>query len=197
MKTLHTLLRLNLLCFQNGYFHNINFVNDDPYERVEVINRHIKTADRILFIDYSIFIDPESLAKVFTDFKNSHCLVFPCVKDGINWDTFRAKACSGTTEPTEQWGLEFDTELGQKIGESMYWVRKTDPKSWVMETKHVNKILKGRKEPIKLPAKNNELFDKLIASGVKICAWTAARLVVTYPHECLSNILESAGVKTT
>jgi len=177
--------------------HNINFVNDDAFERVEVIQRHIKLVDRILFIDYSIFIDPESLEKVFTDFKNSHCLVFPCVKDGVNWGTFQEKAVSESTEPIEQWGLDFDTELGQKIGDSMYWVKKTDPKCWVMETKHVNKILKGRKEPIKLPAKNSEIFEKLIANGVKICAWTAARLVVTYPHECLSNILESAGVKTT
>jgi len=109
---------------------------------------------------------------------------------------FRDKAKSGTNEPIEQCGLEFDTELGQKIGESIYWVRKTDPKCWVMETKHVNKILKGRKEPIKLPPRNSEMFEKLISSGVKICAWTASRLVVTYPHECLSNILESAGVKT-
>jgi len=120
------------------------------------------------------------------------------VRDGINWDMFREKACSGTSEPVEQCGLEFDTELGQKIGESMYWVNKTDPKAWVMETKHVNKILKGRKngDAIRLPPRNVEMFDKLIALGVKICAWTAARLVVTYPHECLSNILESAGVKT-
>jgi len=186
------------LCFKNGYHHNINFVNDDPFERNEVIQKHIKSADRILFIDYSIFVDNDSLDKVFTKLDNSHCLVFPCVKDGINWDTFRTKACSDTTEPVEQCGLDFDTELGQKIGESMYWVKKTDPKCWVMETKHISKILKGRKggDAIKLPSRNSEMFEKLISSGVKICAWTAARLVVTYPHECLSNILESAGVKT-
>jgi hypothetical protein len=32
--------------------------------------------------------------------------------------------------------------------------------------------------------------------GVKIYAFTAAKLVMTYPHECISNILSAAGVKT-
>lgn len=198
VKTLHSLLRLNLLCFHHGYLHNIHFVNDDPFERNEVIQKHLKTADRILFIDYSVFVDNATLDKVFAKFENYHGLVFPCVKEGINWEMFKKKVRANDSEPVDQCGMEFDTVLGQKIGDSLYWVKQTEPKCWVIEVKPVARILKGRKggEAVKLPSRNSEMFEKLITSGVKICAWTASRLVVTYPHECLSNILESAGVKT-
>jgi hypothetical protein len=120
--------------------------------------------------------------------------VFPCVKEGIHWDAFNKKI--RTTEPCEQVALDFDTELGQKVGESLYKVKSTDPKCWIMDTKPVLKALRERKgEAIKLPAKNSEMFERLIEKGTKICAYTACRLTVTYPHECQSNILESAGVK--
>jgi len=39
------------------------------------------------------------------------------------------------------------------------------------------------------------MFEKFIERGVKVCAFTGANLVATYPHECLGNILETAGVK--
>ena len=197
VKTLHSLLRINLLCFKNGFHHNINFVNDDPFERTEVILKHMKTADRILFIDYSIYIDHGSLDKIFSKFENFHMCVFPCVKEGINWESFKKRARSDTSEPVEQIGLDFDTTVAQKFGDSMYWVQTTNPRCWIMDTKPVTKLLKGRKgEQITLPSKNTELFKKFQTAGVKICAWTAARLTITYQHECLSNILESAGVKT-
>jgi hypothetical protein len=173
-------------------------VVDDPFERNAAILKHIKTSDRILFIDYSIFIDHATCDKVFQKFEGYSCLVFPCVKEGIDWEAFKRKTIKGTTEPIEQIGLEFDTTVGQKIGESLYRVQKTNPKSWVLECKPAVKALRERKgEGIKIPARNSEMFDTFADRGLKICAWTASRLTVTYPHECLSNILESAGVKTS
>ena len=198
VKTLHTLLRLNLICIHHGFHHNIHFVVDDPFERNAAILKHIKSSDRILFIDYSIFIDHATCDKVFQKFEGYSCLVFPCVKEGIDWEAFKRKTVKGTTEPIEQIGLEFDTTVGQKIGESLYRVQKTNPKSWVLECKPAVKALRERKgEGIKIPARNSEMFDAFAERGLKICAWTASRLTVTYPHECLSNILESAGVKTS
>ena len=196
VKTMHSLLRINLVCMYKGVYHNIIFVNDDPFEKAETIMKQLKVADRLVLIDYSVFVDLETIDKMFTaSFEQCSCLIFPCVKEGIKWDVFRQKV--DTTEPAEQVALEFDTVIGQKVGDSLYKVTSTDPKCWLMDTKPVLRALRERKgEAVKIPAKMSEMFDRLLARGVKICAYTACRLTVTYPHECLSNILESAGVKT-
>lgn len=44
------------------------------------------------------------------------------------------------------------------------------------------------------PSTQNTL-NKL-SKNVKIYAFTAAKLVITYTHECISSILNAAGVKT-
>lgn len=193
VKTLHTVLRLNLICMHGGHHHNIHFVNDDPFDRADAIMKHLKTSERILFIDYSVFIDHATCDKVFSKFEGYSGLIFPCVKDGVDWEAFKKR----TGEPFDQRALEFDTVVGAKVSESLYKLQKTNPKCWVLESKPVIKALRDRKgEGIKLPAKNSEMFDKLIERGLKIYVWTASRLTVTYPYECISNILESAGVKT-
>jgi hypothetical protein len=196
VKTMHSLLRLNLVCMHLGHHHSIVFVNDDPFDRVEMIMKQIKITDRLVFIDYSVFIDHETIDKIFVaNFEKCHCIVFPCVKEGIHWDAF--KSGMDTTEPVDQIALQFDTEIGQKVGESLYKVNSTNPKCWLLDTKPALKLIREKKgEALKLPAKNSEMFQRLIEKGVKIHAYTACRLVVTYPHECLSNILESAGVKS-
>ena len=196
VKTLHSLLRINLVCMHKGIHHNIIFVNDDPFEKAELIMKQLKVAERLVLIDYSVFIDLDTIDKMFTaSFDQCSCLVFPCVKEGIKWEVFKKKI--DTTEPAEQVALEFDTVLGQKVGDSLYKVTSSDPKCWIMDTKPVLRSLRERKgEALKIPAKTSEMFDRFLARGVKICAYTACRLTVTYPHECLSNILESAGVKT-
>lgn len=196
VKTMHSLLRINLVCLHKGVHHNIIFVNDDPFEKAEMIMKQLKIAERLVLIDYSVYVDLETIDKMFTaSFDQFNCLVFPCVKDGIHWDAFNKKI--ETTEPIDQVALEFDTVLGQKIGESLYKVKSSEPKCWIMDTKPVIRALRERKDnTIKIPAKTSEMFDRLLEKGVKICAYTACKLTVTYPHECLSNILESAGVKT-
>lgn len=194
VKTLHSLLRLNLCCMHKGTVQNIVFVNDDPFEKAELIMKHLKTADRIIVIDYSVYVDNDSIEKMFMNFDGFNCLVFPCVKEGINWEKFKTNK---TDEPCSQVALEFDTQLGQKIGDSIYRVTSTEPRCWVADCKYIIKALKERKgESIKIPAKTADIFKRFIERGVKICAYTASRITITYPHECLSNILESAGVKT-
>ena len=39
------------------------------------------------------------------------------------------------------------------------------------------------------------MFEYLREQGVKIYAYSAAKLVQTYTHECVSNILNAAFVK--
>ena len=40
------------------------------------------------------------------------------------------------------------------------------------------------------------MFSKFKESGVKIHAYTKAKLIMTYSHECVSNILGASGVKS-
>lgn len=197
VRTLHSLLHMNIQFLQAGVQHEICFVNDDPFEKSEMILTKLKQSDRLIFVDYSINIDQQSISRFLKDFEQCTCLIFPCVKEGINWDQFRDKVKQGSQEPIEQMALDFDTEVGQKINDQIYRVTKTNPRCWMMDSKSVLKFLKNKKkEPLqKLPAQNGELFDTLMIKGVKMCAFVDAHLTTVYSHECLGNILNAAGVK--
>ena len=66
VKTLHTVLRLNLMCIQSkGIQNEVVYVNDDPYEKSNIIQKYMKTADRILYIDFGVSMDEGSIAQVF------------------------------------------------------------------------------------------------------------------------------------
>ena len=55
VKTLHTILRFNLMCLQRGSIENeVVFVNDDPFQISEIIHRYMKTHERLFFIDYGL-----------------------------------------------------------------------------------------------------------------------------------------------
>ena len=102
---------------------------------------------------------------------------------------------SDCTEPLSQAGLNFDTQVSQRIREDNYKVTKTIPRAWVVESKNIIKTLKEKKgATLKLPAQTHELFEKFLAKGVKTYAFVGAQLSITYQHECLSNILQSAGI---
>ena len=196
VKTLHTLLNLNKLSAQNKFTNEIVYVNDDLFERKDVLLKKAKTCDRIIWIDYSVYVDIPSLEKLVDKFiPGYHCLVLPCVTPDVDWDMFKQKIKKGSTEPIGQMGLNFDTAVGKSIGEHLHVVTYTDPKSWAIDTKHVLKAIKGNKgEGIVISAKVSEMFKKFIERDIKIYAFTAANLIVTYPHECLGNILESAAI---
>jgi hypothetical protein len=188
VKTLHTILKMNILCIQNGVQNEILYVNDDPFEKANMIKNCLSRCDRIFFIDFGINVDEESIKQLFEPHENISVLVFPGVVDGIDWDLFKQKVREGSSEPVSQMGLNFDTEIAQKVQKDIYKVKKTNARSWVLMTKNVNKKSK------KIYAAN--MFDRLMEDGNKIYAFTASKLTMTYAHECLSNILGAAGVKT-
>ena len=64
VKTLHTILRMNIQCIQNDTQYQIVFVNDDPYAKADAIQKYIKTTDRIFFIDFGIQVDDASVSHV-------------------------------------------------------------------------------------------------------------------------------------
>ena len=197
VKTLHTILRFNLKCMQRGNTENeVIFVDDEPFEKAEIIYKYLKTHERIFFIDFGIQVDDVSLDKVFDKHENIGCLVFPGVTEGIDWGMFKEKVKNNVNEPVEQIGLHFDTSVTNKISENIYMVKETSAKSWVMMNKNITKNLKDKKNgAFKIYPRMSTMFKKLQEGGVKIHAYTAAKLTMTYSHECVSNILNAAGVK--
>lgn len=198
VKTLHTILKFNILCIKTGSQNQIVFVNDDPYEKAETVQDCLKSGnyDRILFVDFGIGVDEESLNQATLPHEGVGCLVFPGVKEGIDWEMFKKKARDDQcTEPTSQMGLNFDTEVSKKIDGDIYSVSSTEAKAWVMFTKNFIKQAKDKKTgSVKL---HHKMFEKMKEQGVKIYAYTASKLTMTYTHECISNILSAAGVKTS
>ena len=191
VKTLHSVLRLNIRCIQKNVKNEIAYVDDDPYKKAEVIQRYMKTHDRIIFIDFGIGVDDGSLDQCFEKHEGVGCLVFPGVKEGIDWDMFKQKVKDGIDEPASQMGLHFDTEVGKKVGKDIYQVTKTDARAWMMNVKNVSKTLQKHKDQKVSP----KMFEKFSQQGVRVCAFTASKLTMTYTHECVSNILNAAGVK--
>tara|TARA_B100000427_G_scaffold105491_1_gene87479 strand:+ start:7431 stop:8081 length:651 start_codon:yes stop_codon:yes gene_type:complete len=200
VKTLHTILRFNLFCLQKGGVENeVVFVNDDPFEKSEIIHRYMKTHERLFFVDYGIHVDDESLKILFQKHDGLGCLVLPGVKEGIDWNMFKNKVKNKSKEPVEQLGLSFDTvvDRNKKISDGIYVVSTTSAKSWLMLNKNVIKHIKDKKSSnFKIYPKLETMFSKFKESGVKIHAYTKAKLVMTYNHECISNILNAYGVKS-
>lgn len=196
VKTLHTLLNINRIIAHNQCNNEIMFVDDDLSDRNTLLLKKMKHFDRIVWIDYSINIDHPSIAKLYEKFLQGYnCVVFPCVTPGIDWDMFKTKVLANSKEPVSQMGLNFDTEVGKCIGENAYIVTETNPKCWAIDTKPVLKALRDKKgDGLSIPVKVSDMFTKFIERGVKVYAYTDAMLTVTYPHECLGNILETAGV---
>ena len=190
VKTLHTVLKLNILCVQNSVDHQILYVNDDPFEKVAMIEQCMKVYDRILFIDFGIGVDETSLEKALEINENAGLVVFPGVKQGVNWDMFKDKVRNGSMEAASQMGLEFDTVLGKKTAPHFYHVASTDAKVWVMMPRTVIKQIKKKKWRLR-----PNMFEDFKEQGVKVFAYSGARLIQTYAHECVSNILNAASVK--
>jgi hypothetical protein len=197
VKTLHSILRFNLKCLQNKYQNEIVFVNDDSFDKADTISNFIKSHERLLFVDYGIQIDDDSLNICFNKLESVGCLVFPGVLEGIDWGLFKAKVKDGCKEPTEQIGLHFDTEVSNKISSEYYNVKKTSSKCWLLISKNVIKHLKDKKSSsYKIFPRMETMFSKFQESGIKIIAYPKAKLTMTYNHECVSNILNTAGIKS-
>lgn len=193
VKTLHTILRLNIQCIRKSINNQIVYVNDDPFEKAQVVEKCMKSHDRIIFIDFGISLDDASIEQCFKTHEGVGCLVFPGVKEGVDWNLFKQKVKSDSTEPITQMGLHFDTEVGKAASKNIYKVISTDAKAWIMNTKNVIKDIKDKKNGSwKIYPK---MFQKFKEQNVRIYAFTAAKLIMTYTHECVSNILSAAGVK--
>jgi len=198
IKTLHTILRVNIRCLENKCEQKIFFVNDDPFEKAEMIEGCMKDYDRILFVDFGIQMDDNSINQIFKNMDGLGVLVYPGVTEGIDWEMFKEKIRSDSKEPIAQMGLYFDTDVGKQIDEDNYIVKTTKSRCWVMNCKNVSKTIKDKKTgKYKIYPRMETMFDKFKQHGVKINAFVDAKLTMTYGHECIANILHTAGVKAT
>lgn len=193
VKTLHTVLKLNIRTIRAGIQNELCFVNDDPFEIADVVQDRLKTSDRIVMIHYGVNIDESTIDYFCKDraLEGIGVLVFPAAKEKIDWDRFAKVTKAGTSEPIHQRALEFDTDVHHEMSPSLWTVNTTEAKSWVMNCKNV------RKKVDKIFAgKPGKMFEKFREQGVKIVAYTAATVTMTFAHECISNILQSSGVRT-
>jgi hypothetical protein len=190
--TLHTAMNLHGLCMMRGQHIEIHFVEDKS-----TLPKVIKTGERIFWMEYGTNLNNEILLKAVDPFeKGVQVLVFPSVREGINWEQFEKKTKAGSLESAAQRGLTFDTEVGKKLADGLYECTKTSARVWAMDAKAVDKKLRGGKVPIALPLDNNEkMFDTLAKTGLKIGVASEAIVVCHFVHECFGNILEAAGVK--
>lgn len=196
VRTLHTLLRLNMKCYERGILNTINYVNDDAFEKAAIIQSLLKDYDRILFIDFAVSMDDGSILQVFEPHDKCGVLVFPGVKEGIDWDMFKEKVKAHTEEPLEQKALYFDTDVSKRMQDDIFMVKKTTAKCWIMNCTNVVRHIKDKKMgTYKIRA--DGMFDKLQAENVTIYAYTASKLTMSYTHECVGNIIHSSGVKVS
>ena len=191
VKTLHAVLRLNIRCLQKKIDNQIAYVDDDPYKKAEMVEKYMKTHDRIFFVDFGIGIDDASLDQVMENHEGVGCLVFPGVEEGIDWGMFKEKIKNDIDEPVSQMGLNFDTVVGSAVSKNIRKVDSTSAKVWMMNTKNVMKTIQKSKDSKISP----KMFEKFLKQNVRVYAFTAAKLTITYTHECVSNILNAAGVK--
>jgi len=190
--TLHTVMNIHMLCMQKGTHLEIHCLDDKS-----ALPKLIKSGERIFWMDYGTNLNAEILHQVVDPFdKGCQVLVFPSVKEGINWDQFAKKTRAGSKEGAGQRGLDFDTTVGKKLADGLYECDKTSARVWVMDCKPVDKKLRGGKDPVKLPLDSNEvMFTTLKNLGIKIGVASEAVVVCHFVHECFGNILEAAGVE--
>lgn len=190
--TLHAMMNINMYAMHKGYHVDIHFVKD-----MSGLPKLIKTGERIVWFDYGTSIDEESIKKVCEPFeKDVKMIVCPAVKEGVDWDMFRKKTLAGTSEPASQRGLTFDTSVGKKIADGLYEVTKSEARVWAMDSKPIDKKIRGNKVQLKLATDTYEsLFTQLISLGIKVAALSKARVVCQYTHECPGNILETPHVR--
>jgi hypothetical protein len=189
--TLHALMNLNMHAMHKGIHVEVHFMND-----MSTLPKLIKTGERVVWFDYASNIDEDTLPRLLEPFeKDIKVMVCPAVKEGVDWEMFRKKTLAGSKEPAHQRGLTFDTEVGKKWAEGVYEVTKSAARVWAMDTKPIDKKLRGEKVQIKLATESYEaLFDQLTRL-VKVGAFTKAQVVCHIIHECPGNILETQAIR--
>lgn len=202
VKTLHSILGIEALCHQVGLQLDITFINDDPNAKMDLLKKKLKSADRIFWVEYGVSVNKESLINSVIKYDNHDGLVFPVVKEGIDWDVFRQKCKDNSDEPAYQMGLTFDTDVSNRIvnkERNLYEVTQTDPYCWVLDCKRVMRKLtdKNKKKSFVFPGTIGEFFKKCTDRNVRLAASVDSITYNHFTHECVGNIMNIPGLTIT
>lgn len=201
VKTLHTLLGIENICAHANVALDVTFIDDDTVEKIDTLKRISRNADRLAWFDYGVSLNRECIPEIVKKFDGFDAVIFPCAREGVDWEMFKTKVNQGSSEPPSQMGLNFDVDISKKVlvkESDFYEVTKTHaPSCWVMDVKRVMKKLKDKKKEFVFPQTVPAFFDKCLARNVKIAAATQAITYKHFTHECVGNIMNMAGLKVT
>ena len=195
VKTLHTVLRTNVVVSKLGHSHQIVFVNDTAGEKAQALNKHLKNCDKLLWLDYTVAVDSVSIEKGLS---SQTSVLYPAVIPNVDWDLFKDKVLGGSKEPNYQMGMKFDVDVDKATQDNTMWtVKSAKPKVFMLDTKDVLKALRNKKsENSKLTADPEVDFFNLKNRNMKFLAFIEAEVMLTNTYECLGNILNAAGIKS-
>jgi len=190
--TLHALMNINMYAMQKNMHIDVHFMTD-----LTGLPKLIKTGERIIWFDYSSNINQDLIPAMLEPFeKDIKVMVCPAVVEGVDWNMFRKKTLAGSKEPVHQRALTFDTEVSKKVADGIYDVTKTAARVWIMDSKPIDKKLRGDKVQIKLDTSSYEaMFNQLKSLNIRIAAYTKAEVVCHTIYECPGNILETQNVR--
>jgi hypothetical protein len=180
--TLHTVLNFGMFCKAYNTQYDVQIspaLSPNP--------KLLKTCDRLVWLDYGVSIDVNTVQKMFAPFpENVKVLVVPTVLPNINWETFRIKTQMGSSEPVSQRGLSFDVQVieSREICKGVSEYKSGEGRIIAFESKGV---LKKIGSSIQL--------NKLKDDGIKIGVLNEDIALCHYTYECKGNILESSGIK--
>ena len=186
VSALHSAMNLNMYCMSKGIHLEINFVSDKS-----CMHKHMKSCDRLIWIDYGTAVDMDTLTKFVEDFPDGYkVLVAPCVLEGVDWTEFKKKTIENSPEPIHQRGLKFDTVITPTTKQIAEFVSSsTDGRVLAIDTKPVLKKLRDADSQYKS-------LEHLKKNGVKIGVLRSCSVNCNYVYESVGNILESSGVRT-
>lgn len=175
--TLHTAMTLNMICMIRGINLAIHFVNDNSS-----LQKTLKGCDKLIWVDYGVSVNQTTLENLIS---SDGTVVVPCVKDEVDWEQFRRKTLENSTESINQRALKFDIEANSK-NEYISGV----PRIFCMDSKSVLKKLRDSDSKF-------TSFEHLKKLGLKISVLRSETVTCHYVYECIGNILESSGVRTS
>jgi len=197
VKTLHSLLAIEYACSKLGIVIDITFIEDNEKRKMETLKKKIKDADRLLWFEYGVSVDRNTILGSIIKFNGFDGLIFPTVKEGIDWDMFKTKCMENSTEPSRQMGLVFDTEISQKLLDKereFHEVTSTAPSCWAIDCKKVNRKIHDKKKNFVYPDNVEDFFKKCINKKVKFAASTQSETCTHFTHECIGNIMNIPGL---
>tara|TARA_R110002074_G_scaffold33996_1_gene94048 strand:- start:5727 stop:6236 length:510 start_codon:yes stop_codon:yes gene_type:complete len=167
---------------------------------MELLKTLLKTGDRLVWFEYGCALEKDGVQHLVSVYQNFDGMVFPVVKEGIDWGKFREKTLGNSAEPVHQRALTFDTTVMDKVFDSVrdyYPVISTDPRVWSIDTKAVTKKLKDKKNGLVIPPTTTKFFENCTKRGVKLMAAAGVDTFNHFTHECVGNLMNIPGLKVT